>query len=869
MKRLVIIFSLLTTVAFQALYARHIKGGEISYIFIGPGATPGTERYQITLRLFLECNASGQQLDPEANIGIFNTTNELEAPGSPFSCPLTGDQFINLGAPNPCITSPSPVCYRLRTYMRMVDLPIEPEGYTMVFQRCCRIDGLNNLSPNSNIGSSYTCRMGGPSVLGTFHNSSPTFAVKDTVLICQYRPFALDFSAEDPEGDSLSYEFCNAYSASQAGGGGVIDPVPPSQIGFVNYAAGFSGSSPLGDDVTINSATGLISGIAPAGGNYVISVCVREWRGNKIISEHRKDFNIQIDQRCDLAAALLNPVYTNCDNFSFTFQNESPPSTLIHTYHWDFGVVNSNTDTSNLAFPTYTFADTGIYRIRLFINRGEQCSDSAESLLRIFPGFFTGFTVNGACVQIPYTFTDTSKARYGTVNSWKWDFGDETSSRDTSSQRTSTWQYNSSGIKSTALIVTSTKGCIDTVFKLLEVREKPIVNLAFRDTLICSIDTLQLKVNGPGIYSWLPNYNIVNADIATPLVFPKVTTVYSVSMNDNGCTNTDSVRVRVVDFVTLNAGADSTICLTDSILLKPTTDGLQFTWSPAETLNDPSLKNPLAFPTGTTSYRIIARIGKCNATDDVLIRTVPYPYSFAGADTTVCFEDTATLHGRIIGNRFTWSPTVYLSNPTSLNTFAYPPRTTEYKLTVFDNIGCPKPGISSMLVKVRPKILAFAGNDTAVVLGQPLQLQAEGGELFQWSPGTYLSNSTIQNPIARLPDNFRYVLRASTPEGCFALDTINIKVFKTPPDIFVPNAFVPTGVNKVLRPIPVGIASFEYFRVFNRYGQLVFQTSQAGKGWDGTVAGKIQNNGTYVWQAKGKDYTGKTIVRQGTAVLIR
>ena len=61
MKRLVIILLLLTAVAIQSLYARHIKGGEISYIFVGPGAAPGTERYQITLRLFLECNASGQQ----------------------------------------------------------------------------------------------------------------------------------------------------------------------------------------------------------------------------------------------------------------------------------------------------------------------------------------------------------------------------------------------------------------------------------------------------------------------------------------------------------------------------------------------------------------------------------------------------------------------------------------------------------------------------------------------------------------------------------------------------------------------------------------------------------------------------------------
>jgi gliding motility-associated-like protein len=114
-----------------------------------------------------------------------------------------------------------------------------------------------------------------------------------------------------------------------------------------------------------------------------------------------------------------------------------------------------------------------------------------------------------------------------------------------------------------------------------------------------------------------------------------------------------------------------------------------------------------------------------------------------------------------------------------------------------------------------------------------------------------------------------YTMNTSTIEGCFAVDTINVKVFKTQPDIFVPNAFAPYGRNKLLRPVPVGISSFEYFRVFNRWGQLVYHTTEAGKGWDGTVNGKVQDGGTFVWMVQGKDYTGKTVSKKGTAVLIR
>ncbi len=869
MRKWIIIPTVMMLMALPAM-ARHIKGGEISYTYLGPGASPNTESYLITLRLFLECNASGQQLDPEANIGIFLNSNQNELPGSPFLFPLVGDDFINLTTPNPCITSPSPVCYRLRTYTKIIDLPIEPQGYSFVFQRCCRINGLVNLNPNNNIGSSYVCRMGGSGVLLPGEsNSSPAFAIKDTVLICQQRPFTLDFSAYDPNGDSLSYEFCDAYTAAQGGGAGIINPVPPSQIGWVNYATGFSGSFPLGARVQINPSTGLISGVAPGGGDYVISVCVKEWRHGRVISEHRKDFNILVDQRCDLAAAVLKPTYTNCDSFTTSFQNESPPSTLIHTYFWDFGVPGLLSDTSNNPTPTYRFPDTGVYRIRLYINKGEDCTDSTWSDVRVFPGFFPGFTAIGSCVQQPFQFTDTTRTRYGQVDNWQWSFGDETSSNDVGFTPKASWKYSTLGLKPISLIVTSNKGCIDTVYQTIEVRDKPIVNLAFRDTLICSIDSLQLMINGPGNYSWRPNYNIINPNLPSPIVYPKTTTTYLVDMNDNGCVNTDSVKVRVVDFVTLNAGPDSTICLTDTITLKPFSDGLKFSWTPTTTLINPASRNPKAFPTTTTTYRVTASIGKCNASDDITIRTVPYPGSFAGKDTLICYEDTATLFATIKGSSLRWTPSSTLSNPFGITTRAWPITTTRYTLAVFDTLGCPKPGLSSVLVNVNDRIIANAGNDTSVVVNQPLQLNGLGAELFEWNPPLFLNNPFAQKPVATLNDNMTYILKAYTQEGCFALDTINIKVFKTAPDIFVPNAFSPGGRNRVLRPIPVGIARLEYFRVFNRWGQLVYQTSQTGQGWDGTIGGVAQGTGTYVWQVRGKDFTGKTIIKQGTALLVR
>jgi gliding motility-associated-like protein len=171
-------------------------------------------------------------------------------------------------------------------------------------------------------------------------------------------------------------------------------------------------------------------------------------------------------------------------------------------------------------------------------------------------------------------------------------------------------------------------------------------------------------------------------------------------------------------------------------------------------------------------------------------------------------------------------------------------------------------------------VQAFAGRDTIIVVNQPLQLNATGGVNYFWTPAIGMSNVNIPNPVVKLGanvDSIRYVVRVSTAEGCFATDDIWVRVFKTAPDIFVPSAFTPNkdGKNDILRPLAIGMKSLTYFRVYNRWGQMLYSTSEIGKGWDGTFAGKEQGSGTFVYVAEAIDYLDNKVVRKGTAVLIR
>jgi gliding motility-associated-like protein len=855
---------LLTTLSWGIAEARHIAGGEMSYEYLGMSGN--NLKYRITLRLYRDCLSSGAPLDDRAAITIYASGSAT--PFLNLGVSIDRREVIQLTTPGPCIDNPPIVCYEIGYYIEDIELPASQLGYSISYQRCCRIEAISNVINSGNTGGTYTANIPGTSVGATApENSSPVFNTSDTVVICENTGFTYNFSARDLDGDQLSYQFDQAFDGASTGQPQPQTAAPPPFIS-IPYAFPFTSFRPMGDRVIINPVTGLITGTAPAAGIYVITVTAVERRNGTIINRHRKDLHIKVAP-CSIAAADLNPEYITCDGFNITFQNKSA-SSLIKSYSWDFGVQGIDSDTSNLDRPTFTFPDTGRYTIRLITNKNLDCSDTAYAIAKVYPGFFPKFSVLDGCKNVNIQFTDETTTKYGVVDYWKWSFGYPIVNPDTSRVQNPTYSYPNTGTYQAQLIVGSSFGCRDTIDNPVNILDKPGIRLT-NDTLICNIDTLQLSAQGNGAFTWSPNYMINNTTIANPLVSPDLPTKYYVTLTSApGCVNTDSVFVNVKQFVTVNAGNDTTICLTDSLRLNAVTDGLGFTWSPAATLNNPNLRNPIARPLGTTTYTITSTIGKCQSRDDVVVRTVPYPVAVASADTSICFGDNAPLRASG-GIDYRWSPATGLSSNTIANPIASPGVSTRYIVAVFDNKGCPKPGIDSVTVRVVPPIPAFAGNDTSIVVGQPLQLTASGGAAYRWTPTAGLNNPNISNPIATLSADFSYIVRVSSPEGCFANDSINIKVFNTNPDIFVPTAFTPNNdkKNDSLTPIPVGITRLEYFRVYNRYGELVFSTSEIGKGWDGRIKGRDQNTSTYGWYVQGTDYTGKTVFKKGTTTLIR
>ena len=412
-------------------------------------------------------------------------------------------------------------------------------------------------------------------------------------------------------------------------------------------------------------------------------------------------------------------------------------------------------------------------------------------------------------------------------------------------------------------------GCAGRRTDTVVVDSKPLPSLALtNDTLICVIDTLQLNATGSGSIFWTPNYNISNQNTANPLVSPDVSTTYIATLTDQfGCFKTDSVRVNVTSGVNLFAGNDTTICQTDVIQFGPVSNGLNYSWTPRTYLSDPNKKSPFANPDSTITYTVTATVGKCEATDDIRVLVAPYPVANAGPDTAFCSGFNVQLQASG-GDVYTWSPPGFLSNPNISNPVASPNTTTRYVVSVRSTTsGCPKPKLDSVMVTVYPKVIADAGpRDTVVVVNQPLQLNGSGGSIYTWAPATDLTNANIKNPVARLKNDRQYVLTVTSQQGCSATDTIDIIVYKVEADLFVPTAFTPNGdgKNDFFRPIPVGMKKINYFKVFNRWGVLMYSsTEMKGKGWDGTYAGRSQDSATFVWIVQGTDYEDKVITKKG------
>lgn len=890
-KIVICVLAFLTFSVYKVNGQFYTAGGEISYKFLyhTTGEFP-KYHYQIKVKLYKECQIS-DDLPPyhiTLRLALQNPPNQIPPfyPDNVFRKGLDMDNFyITKQDQNSCSPNQQPICYYVAEYDGEVEFLENTAQYLLFVQSDPRkagafenvsTDGLGKLSGGI-MGFTYITLI--PGMLNTPLTSaisSPIFNKDYPLILCAGQPFNYDFSATDPDGDSLSYQFVPAYQ-------GKIWTVPrypntaeDPPFYLLNYYSGFDGSHPLGSNVSIDPVSGMVSGIAPVRpGRYLVNVEVIKYHAGQVVTKHRKEIQF-IFSNCTWPRAQLDSTYKNCKGTTIKFTNYSTGQ--IKSYFWDFGDPSTTRDTSSAAQPSYHYPAPGQYTAKLYLNKGTSfCKDSAFANVIVDSGLNADFDATRSialCNEAVYDFTNNSTEGIFAINSINWDFGEPTLTTDVSSISNPSYIYPTDGYKRIRLIIKNDIGCSDTAFKTIQAF-KSLIH-AQNDTSVCNLDQTQLQTNTngyPGIFSWSPNYNISSTFSPSPLVNPQVDTTYYVQFTDQtGCVARDSVRVTVRDSVALKIlNTDSTICRLDTITINAVHDGLSVTWMPSGMTSnikaDGSIIN--AFPNATTDLIATAHFGSCISMDTVRIKVVPQPVVTITGDTTVCTGAPVNLQATG-GSFYLWSPAATLDDPLSPTPVAHPVANTIYSVSVYDTLGCPKHTIATVSVNTFRELIAVAYRDTMVVEGEPVQLEGYGGQYFRWSPSMYLSDSRIANPVARPYGDITYTLTVTNDHSCIDSAHVRLRAFRDP-DLYVPTAFTPNndGLNDVFRVMPVGFL-MEELKIFDRWGTLVFATKDYTQGWDGKYKGTILASGTFVWIAYGKNKkTGTAVTKKGQVTLIR
>lgn len=439
--------------------------------------------------------------------------------------------------------------------------------------------------------------------------------------------------------------------------------------------------------------------------------------------------------------------------------------------------------------------------------------------------------------------------------------------------------FNNLPTGSYSIKVKDATGCIDSIaVTLTQAYPDLTASVSPPTPATCSGNTdgqIILNVNGgltPYQYSIDNGINYQNGN-----TFNVLQGNYPLIVKDfNGCLYTTSAIVPLNNDLNLSvANATATICESNSTTLQANSNATSYSWTPVTGLATQSAATTQASPVSTTKYYITATKGICTKKDSVLVNVNPAPIANAGTDITICYGGDTMLHGSG-GIDYVWTPSTYLSDPNIAQPNVIRPiSNTTYSLQVKDGNGCKSLNSATVKVTVTPAIQIFAPRDTLAAIYQPLQLYAtdinnSGITSYVWTPSYGLNNSSIPRPVATLDRDMDYIVTGKTSAGCEGTATVSVKVFEGP-EIYVPTAFTPNDDtnNDFLRAKPIGIRTFSFFIVYNRWGQLMFKTTDFLKGWDGTINGQQQSTGTYVWIAEGIDFKGRVITRKGSTLLIR
>ncbi len=759
-----------------------------------PTASPTvTTTYTVTVTSGLNCTATDQVTitvnpNPDADAGADQTIcngGSVQIGGSPTSTIVgatfawdNGASLSNAGIANPTASPATTTTYTVTV--------THPNGCTNTDDVTVTVNSLPNVdagadqsiciggsvqiggSPTGPVGSTYSWDNGASLSSSTIANptANPSTTTTYTVTVTDVNGCT--------ETDDITVTV-NTLPTADAGADQTICDGESIQIGG-------SPTGPAGATYQWNNVASLSSGTAAnpmATPNTTTTYTVTVTNGNNCTSTDQVIVTVNptptVDAGTDQTICNGNPVQIG----------GAPTSTTAGaTFAWDNGASLSNPTIAN---PIANPSVATVYTVTVTHPNGCTATDDVLVSVNGLPPVDAGADQT-ICIGTNAVIGGSPTGPAG--SSYAWDNGATLSSNSVANPTaspTSTTIYT--------VTVTDINGCTGTDNVTITVSPFPDVDAGPNRT-ICEGDNIQIggsptSTTAGATFAWDNAGSLDDPTLANPTANPIVTTTYTVIVtHPNGCTLSDNMTVNVNPAPATDAGPDQALCIGSSVMIggSPTGPvGSTYAWDNMASLNDPTLANPTATPSITTTYTVtVTDLNFCTNTDDVTITVNPLPVVDAGADQTICDGDNAVIGGSPTGpagSTFAWDNGASLSSTSTANPTANPTVTTTYTVTVTDVNGCVN--TDQVVITVNPVPDVDAGADQTICDAQSVLIGGSptstvAGAIFAWDNGTSLDNATIANPTASPATTTTYTVTVTHPNGCTATDAVVVTVNALP-----------------------------------------------------------------------------------------
>ena len=561
------------------------------------------------------------------------------------------------------------------------------------------------------------------------------------------------------------------------------------------------------------------------------------------------------------------------------------------TYNWNF----DNGITSNQQNPTVNFLNEGIYTVSLnFTETSTGCSNDLTRIIdvRDYPiaGFFSDSdTSKYICPNTNIIFQDTTVSNTTFLN-YQWDFGN---GRISSFKNPGTFYVNNGSytIKQIA-IVPSPFNCSDTTYKTIFVKgpEGNFTTDIGTDT-ICRSETVLFTLKDTSdleLYTWdfgdgtsAQNMSPISHQYNFVPNSGQTTAKLILSNTDGSCAVTRTAPINIyevkADFLR-NNGLDTGICFGPYPILNESKNSDSYVWDFGDgkisTYRD--VDNINYFSPGIYNVQLSVKNSVLGCTDTIIKKVIIYENPVVNLiNDTICEGNTGFVRIPNGNSNYTYAWSTFplanftIISPTLLS--SSPTKSTLFIADVIDTNGCTAVDSATIFV-INP--LNLSDFDTTIVIGDKIELPVYGnGSLYniRWTPEIGLSCLDCLPPTVQPLEKVEYNLLLEDKLGCFNYDvnfTVDIypETFIKMPTTFSPNN---DGVNDEIKVLGWGIKELLEYQIFNRFGEIVFETSDINKGWNGVYKGKIQSADVYVYKIKVSTWTNEEKALEGYINLVR